>query len=36
MEVRNALTTQKYTKVFCEDKENQQYGVPHHFEVRKA
>ena len=36
MEVRNALATQKYTKVFCEDKENQQYGAPHHFEGRKA
>ena len=33
MEVKNALTTQKYTKVFCEDVSEQKYGAPHHFEV---
>lgn len=33
MEVKNALTTQKYTKVCCEDQSKQEYGAPHHFEV---
>lgn len=36
MEVINALATQKYTKVSCEDKEQQQYGAPHHFEVSRV
>lgn len=36
MEIRNALATQKYTKVSCEDKETQKYGAPHHFVVTKA
>lgn len=33
MEVINELCTQKYTKVSCEEKDEQQYGAPHHFEV---
>lgn len=36
MEVLNALATQKYTKVSCEDKEKQEYGAPHHFEVSRV
>jgi hypothetical protein len=36
MEVRNALCTQKYTKVGCENLENQQFNAPHHFKVLNA
>ena len=35
-ELKRDLLTTKYTKVFCESKEEQKYGAPHHFEVRKA
>lgn len=32
-EVKNALFTQKYTKVYCESKDEQKFNAPHHFEV---
>ena len=35
-ELKRDLLTAKYTKVFCEDKEEQKYGAPHHFVVKKA
>ena len=35
-ELKRDLLTTKYTKVFCEDKEEQKYGAPHHFVVKKA
>ena len=34
--VVNGLCTQKYTKVYCEPKEQQKYNAPHHFEVRTS
>ena len=36
MEVINGLCTQKYTKVLCENKEEQRFNAPHHFEVVNA
>ena len=33
MLVENGLCTQKHTLVGCEDKENQKYNAPHHFEI---
>lgn len=30
----NVLATTKYTEVYHEDKADQNYGAPHHFEVR--
>ena len=36
MEVINGLCTQKYTKVLCENKEEQRFNAPHHFEVASA
>ena len=35
-ELKRDLLTTKYTKVFCEEKEEQKYGAPHHFVVKKA
>ena len=35
-ELKRDLLTTKYTKVFCEEKEEQKCGAPHHFVVKKA
>ena len=35
-ELKRDLLTTKYTKVFCEDKKEQKFGAPHHFEVRTS
>ncbi|WP_038299105.1 DUF7681 family protein [Metaclostridioides mangenotii] len=36
MEIKNGLCTQKYTKVYAEDKEKWKFNAPHHFIVGKA
>ncbi|MCI9975986.1 hypothetical protein JY742_07615 [Clostridioides difficile] len=36
MEIKNSLCTQKYTKLYCEDKEEWKFNAPHHFVVGKA
>lgn len=36
VELKRDLLTTKYTKVFCEEKDEQKFGAPHYFEVRKA
>ena len=33
-EVKNALFTQKYTKIYCEDDSQQKFNAPHHFTVK--
>ena len=33
IEVKNDLLSNKYTRVFCEAKEEQEFNAPHHFEV---
>lgn len=33
MEIKNDLLSNKYTRVFCEAKEDQKFNAPHHFEV---
>lgn len=35
-ELKRDLLTNKYTKVFCEDKSEQTYYAPHNFVVKKA
>ena len=35
MIINNSLFTKKYTCVECEEKEEQKFGAPHHFKVRK-
>ena len=35
-ELKRDLLTTKYTKVYCEEKEEQKYGAPHHFVVKKT
>jgi hypothetical protein len=34
MELKHNLLTNKYTRIFYEDKEVQKYGAPHHFVIR--
>lgn len=36
MEVKHDLLTSKYTKVYCEDVEEQKFNAPHHFKVYNA
>ncbi|MGN2368943.1 Acb2/Tad1 domain-containing protein [Clostridium cagae] len=36
MIVKNGLCTQKYTIIGCEEKEEQKFNAPHHFEVANA
>jgi hypothetical protein len=36
MEIKNGLCTQKYTKVYAEDKEKWKFNAPHHFFVAKT
>ena len=33
-EVKNALFTQNYTKVYCENDSQQKFNAPHHFTVK--
>lgn len=33
IQVEHPLLTNKYTKVFCEPKEEQEFNAPHHFKV---
>ena len=35
-ELKRDLLTNKYTRVFCEDKNEQKFNAPHHFVVKKA
>lgn len=33
MEIKHSLLTNKYTRVFCENLEEQKFNAPHHFTV---
>ena len=33
-EIKNALFTQNYTKVYCENDSQQKFNAPHHFTVK--
>ena len=36
MEVKHDLLTSKFTKVYCEDLDEQKFNAPHHFKVYDA